>query len=58
MEWLENNLPLQNLVADNLALNVFAPIPVGSDNMNGNNYDSSKVGMEYDLSGGASTQGT
>lgn len=58
VEWPETNLPLQNVVDDSLVVNGFAPIAVVPDNnMNGDNYDTSKVGMEYDLSGGASSQG-
>lgn len=56
VEWLESSLPLQNRVDESLAVNSFSPVvAVPSDNMNGNNYDTSRVGMEYDLSGG--TQG-
>ncbi len=59
VEWLESSLPLENMVDNNnLAVNFFSPIAVAPDNMNGNNYDTSRVGMEYDLSGGMQTQGT
>lgn len=45
------------MVDNSLVVNVFSPVAViPPDNMNGDNYDSSKVGMEYDLSGGV-TQG-
>ncbi|KAG4071617.1 hypothetical protein HA402_011771 [Bradysia odoriphaga] len=55
VDWLEHNLPSQNLVDNSLSTNFFLPVAVPSDNMNGNNYDTSKVGMEYDLSGGMSS---
>lgn len=56
IEWLNSNLPMQNMVDNNLGVNVISPVGVAaSDNMNGNNYDTSRVGVEYDLSGGAST---
>lgn len=57
VEWLETNLTMDLTADDNLAVNVLSPVVLATDNMNGNNYDSSKIGMEYDLSGGASTQG-
>lgn len=45
------------MIDSNAAVNFFSPVAVVPDSMNGNSYDSSKVGMEYDLGGGASTQG-
>lgn len=45
------------MIDNNLAVNFFSPSAVVPENMNGNNFDTSKVGMEYDLSGGVSTQG-
>ncbi|KAJ6640899.1 Integrin alpha-PS3 [Pseudolycoriella hygida] len=55
VEWLETNLPLQ-IVENNVEVNVFPPIVAVPDNMNGNNYDTSRVGMEYDLSGAVWTE--
>lgn len=57
VEWLESNLPMVNLADISLPVNGLSPIVIASDNMNGNNYDTSRVGMEYDLSGGAPNQG-
>lgn len=45
------------MIDNNLAANFFSPSAVVPENMNGNDFDTSKVGMEYDLSGGLSTQG-
>lgn len=50
---------MQNMADSNFDVNILAsPGVVGSDNMNGINYDSSKMGMDYDLSGGVPTEGT
>lgn len=50
VEWLENTIPLQRMIDNNLAVNFFSPAAIPSDNANGNNYDSSKVEGENDQS--------